>query len=424
MKKNYVFKIVFLLLFFLMSSKSFSQHTDLVDDSQTQILPDTTKSYFIPDPSHKGMKWSRTKNKWFTAKLGFAPILDYNANFQNQDSKNQVGTQESRFDIRSARVMLSGKINFKNPWQYLISVEYKGFDRPEDADQIGITDLKFVIPITKNSDIIVGKIKETFIYEMVGDAANLPHFERILNPFFNSRNNGLIYRHFFLNNRISASAGAYSSWPTSEKSFSDSDATYTARITALPKWNNEGKEFVHIAIGMRYVDVKNNIVRLKGKNESNISSYYVDTGTLNAPHQFNLSFEQLWSLDNFSVLMEYVHNWTPTYDLGMQQFSGYYVTGSYIFSGEQRPYDQKAAYARRIKPTGKYGAWEIIGRVGSNDLETRDVQGGINNHYSLGLNWWATNYWKTGFIYGVGNLDKNDVTGVTNSLQFRIQWIY
>lgn len=181
---------------------------------------------------------------------------------------------------------------------------------------------------------------------------------------------------------------------------------------------------MHVAIGMRYVDAKENIVRLKNKNESNITSNYVDTGNMDASHQFNLSMEQLWSLDNFSVLMEYVHNWTSTIDFGTQQFSGYYVTGSYVLSGEQRPYNQKAAYARRIKPTGKYGAWEIFARVGKNDMETKEIHGGINNRYDLGLNWWATQYWKVGAVYGIGNLEKDGITGVTNNLQFRIQWIY
>ncbi|PTT13304.1 hypothetical protein DBR27_04865 [Flavobacterium sp. HMWF030] len=424
MQKNYILKITPLLFLFFFSSKSFSQHTDLVDDSQTQVLADSTKNYIIPDATSKGMKWSRTHNKWFTAKLGFAPILDYNANFQNQDSKNQVGKQESRFDIRSARVMVSGKINFKNPWKYLISVEYKGLDRADDASNFGVTDFKIVIPLSENSQLDFGKVKETFVYEMVGDAANLPQFERLLNPFFNSRNIGVIYRHYLLNNRISLSGGIFKNWPASDKSFSNTDNTFTARITGLPKWQNDGKEFMHVGIGLRYVDAKNDIIRLKNKNESNITTTYVDTGNMDASHQFNLSMEQLWSLDNFSVLMEYVHNWTATNDLGTQQFSGYYVTGSYVLSGEQRPYDQKAAYARRIKPTGKYGAWEIFARVGANDLETKEIHGGINNRYDLGLNWWATQYWKAGLVYGIGNLEKDGITGVTNNLQFRIQWIY
>ncbi|MEN2402860.1 porin [Flavobacterium sp. MC2016-06] len=424
MKKNYIFKISLLSFLFFMGGKIYAQHTDLVDDSQTQILADTTRSYFIPDATHKEMRWSRTKNKWFSAQLGFAPILDYNAYIQNEDSKNQVGTQENRFDIRSARVMVSGKINFKNPWKYLISVEYKGLDRPDDSNNFGFTDFKIVIPVSEHSEIAIGKVKETFVYEMVGDAANLPQFERLLNPFFNSRNMGAVYHYYLMNNRMTLAAGVFKDWLAADKSFSDSNTTFTARVTGLPKWDNDGKEFVHLGIGMRYVDAKDNVIRLKNKNESNITDNYVDTGNMDASHQFNLSMEQLWSLDNFSALIEYVHNWTATTDYGLQQFNGYYVTGSYVLSGEQRPYDKMAAYARRIKPTGKYGAWELVARVGRNDLETKEVHGGINNRYDLGLNWWATQYWKAGLIYGISNLEKDGIIGVTNNFQFRLQWIY
>lgn len=420
------FSLRFILIIFIsfFTEGVYSQHTNLVDESQTQILADTTRSYFIPDATLHGMRWTRSHNKWFTTKLGFVPILDYNLNIQDADSENQVGTQESRFDIRSARVLLSGKINFKNPWKYLISVEYKGFDRSEGDPNFGITDFKIVVPITKNGELSFGKLKETFVYEMVGDAANLPHFERLLNPFFASRNIGFNYHHYFMNNRLTATAGFYKDFIGDDKSFSNSNNTFTARITGLPKWVNEGKQFMHMGLGFRYVDAYNDSVRLKGRNESNISSNYVDTGDMNATHQINVNIEQLWSLDNFSVLMEYVHNWTATKEFGTEQFTGYYVTGSYVLSGEQRPYDQRAAYARRIKPTGVYGAWEIFTRVGQNDLDTKDVQGGTNNRYDLGLNWWATQYWKAGVVYGISNLERDGLTGITNSVQFRLQWVY
>lgn len=32
------------------------------------------------------------------------------------------------------------------------------------------------------------------------------------------------------------------------------------------------------------------------------------------------------------------------------------------------------------------------------------------------------NTWKLGVVYGVGNLQKDGITGVTNNVQFRIQW--
>ncbi len=401
----------------------YAQHTDLVDSSQTHILADSSKNYAMPDVLGRRTKWANGGNKLFTYQLGAAPILDYVAVAQDGDSKSQVGSQESRFDLRSGRFSVRGKLNFKQPWQYLLSLEYKGLDRGEDDPAFGITDLKFVVPAGDRGQIVFGKIKETFIYEMVGDAANLPHQERLLNPFFNSRNIGIVYRRFLWQDRATLSAGWFNNWFTDNQKFNASANTYTARITALPKYELGGKRFIHLGVGVRYVEAENGVIRLKGKNELNIGSNYVDTKEMPASHQWNLGVEQLWSLENFSVLMEYVHNWTAT-TTGVEQFNGYYITTSYILSGEARPYDKKAAYARRVLPDGKGGAWELVARAGRVDLDGRKVLGGINNKYSFGLNWWATQFWKFGAIYGISNLHSNGITGISNSLQLRLQWIY
>ena len=413
-------RLLALILSLAVGARSQAQHTDYVDSSQTQVLADTTKRYWIPDVSHG--RWNRGSNKLFSFQLGLVPILDYNVNIQDGDSKKQVGEQESRFDLRSARVMGRGKINFKRPWSYLISLEYRGLDRTEDMKPFGFTDLKLVIPTGKSSELWVGYIKETFSYEMVGDAANLPHQERLLNPFFRSRNTGVQWRRFLLKDRMTVSAGWFNSWITDGRSFADAPNTFTARITGLPKMSPNGKQFMHMAAAVRYVEADNGSLRLKGKNESNVSSNYVDTKSFTGSHQWNLGIEQLWSLENFSVLLEYIHNWSKT-PTGTEQFNGYYVTSSYILSGEARPYDKRAGYARRVKPDGKGGAWELWLRVGRVDLDSRHIAGGTNNRYTMGLNWWATQRWKAGISYGISNLQKNDLVGITNSFQGRLQWI-
>lgn len=417
------FLITFLLvnscLLFIISDLN-AQHTDMVDSTQTQVLADSGRSYFIPDVQRKrDMSWTKGGNKLLTWQLGFVPILDYNLNIQNDQSEKQVGKQESRFDLRSARFSVRGNLNVgKNPWSYMISMEYKGLDRTEDDDPFGFTDIKFSIPVGKNADIIFGKIKETFIYEMVGDAANLPHQERLLSPFFRSRNAGIVYKHYFMNNRMSAAAGWFNDFIQGQ-----GNNTFTARVTGLTKWEGKGKQFIHTGLGYRYVQAKEGKIRLKGKNQSNISTNYVDTKDFAADYQMNFSFEQLWSLENYSLLFEYAHNWTKT-PTGKEQFKGYYATGSYIISGEQRPYDMKAAYARRVKPDSKAGAFEVIARFGRVNLDSRNIDGGINTIYSFGLNWWATQYWKAGMFYTISNLEKNDYIGITNTFQWRIQWVF
>ena len=423
MKSLSLSKLAILMVFAFSFQHTCAQFTSIVEDSQTQVLPDSNKTYFVPDVTTKRMRWARKETHWVTFKLGFAPILDYNLNIQDDDSKQQVGEQDSRFDIRSARMMLRGKINFKRPWTYLISAEYLGNDRAEGTEPFGFTDIKLIIPFTDNDEIWIGKVKETFVYEMVGDAANLPHFERLLSPFFKSRNNGIIYKHYFLKDRMTLSAGWFNEWVSNSYDFSSSANSFTGRLTGLVKWQDEGKQFIHMGLGFRYVEAQDGVIRLRGKNESNVSSNYVDTGDMIADNQFNLSLEQLWSLQNFSFLLEYVHNWVDTPE-GFEQFKGYYLTTSYVISGEQRPYDKRAAYARRIMPDGEYGALEVVARAGRVNLNSGDISGGINTRFDIGLNWWATQYWKTGIIYGISNLNREGLVGVTNSIQMRIQWIY
>lgn len=419
MRRFQFFVLIFTwLLIEINSTRLVAQHTDLVDSTQVQVLADTSKSYFMPDIAQKDLRWTMGGNKLFTHKMGFAMIFDYDGFSQDGQSESQIGKQENTFDIRSARFMLRGKINFKSPWSYLISLEYKGFDRGEDDPAFGLTDLKFVIPLTKQTELTVGKIKETMAYEMVGDAANLPHQERLLSPFFRSRNDGIVLRQFLWNNRMTVAAGWFNDFIRGT-----GVNTFTGRLTGLPVWSQGGKHFLHSALSFRYVEAANGTIRLKGKNQSNVTSDYVDTGSFTADHQFNLGVEQLWSMDNFSILAEYIHNWSYA-AIGTQHFQGYYITASYVLSGEQRPYDQKATYARRIKPDGSHGAWELTARYGRVDLDSENILGGVNTIYMAGLNWWATQYWKAGITYSISELDRFGVSGITHSYQVRVQWIY
>ena len=60
----------------------------------------------------------------------------------------------------------------------------------------------------------------------------------------------------------------------------------------------------------------------------------------------------------------------------IQNFYGTYLTGSWVITGEHRPYDPSVGYARRIIPEHRYGAWEIVGRIGRVDLTNIASQGG------------------------------------------------
>ena len=70
---------------------------------------------------------------------------------------------------------------------------------------------------------------------------------------------------------------------------------------------------------------------------------------------------------------------------------------------------------------------QVVRACGGSDEASKihlHAMGGKFNKTYLGINWWATRRWKFGFGWGHTWLDRFGKTGVTDSFQTRIQWIY
>ncbi len=192
------------------------------------------------------------RSRWFTMHLGLVPIFDYTWFTQDQASFDQVGVQENDFDIRSARIMARGTIfaHSKHAPRYLVAFEYRGFD--SDPDQTwNFTDVSLTFPLGRIGDLTVGKTKENFVYEMVGDAANLPHVERLMSPFFVSRNIGLRWNRTAAAERMTLSLGVYNDWLTTDPTWEDSGTTVAGRVTGLAWTDTSGRRFLHLAGAFR-----------------------------------------------------------------------------------------------------------------------------------------------------------------------------
>jgi len=388
-------------------------------------LPPPDQPFFIPDVPQSVVDQTQVKSRWITVKFGLVMLVDYNAFQQDANSLAQVGRQPDGWDDRSERVMVRGTTGQDYKISYLIAGEYKGFET-EPEDLWNLTDLAFTFPLGgPATKLTVGKTKETFAYEMVGDAANLPQQERVLTPFFVSRNVGVKVIHVFGDDqRMTLSGGVFNDWFVTGDSLSDSGTDVSARFTGLVWDKRDGKSFLHLGVSGRYAGADNNTLRYAGRPESNVTDNYVDTGNLTADHAWHLGLEALWNEGPFSVLAEYNRAWVSSAASGNPQFYGYYITGSWILTGETRPYDRTVGYARRVMPAGRWGAPELVARFSNVNLDDGAVQGGKFNKTYLGINWWATRRWKVGFGWGHTWLDRFGTTGVTDSFQTRIQWSY
>jgi len=374
-------------------------------------------------------KWARVPEyhgEYFSILLGFAGIYDYNAFSQDSDSITQVGRQKDQWDDRSTRFIVTGSVGPESyQVHYFAAYSWNGFDADENKKKTWeFTDLYITAPVGKLGAVTFGKNKEPFVYEMVGDAAFLPSMERILNPFFTSRDVGISVSNSVLKKRMTYTAGWFNDWWVHGKKFDTAGNHFATRLTGLILINEDGSRYLHVGVSARYAGADLGTVRLRGKAGSNVSSNYVDTGNIPASNQKEIAIEALWTRDRYSVLTEYVRSQVNATQIANPTFYGFYVTGSVFLTGEHRPYDRNVAYARRPIPRRRWGAVELTARYSHLDLNDKSIHGGVLDKGTLDLNWFLNRRWKLGISGGFANLDRSGLNGFTDILQTRIQYIF
>ncbi len=94
-----------------------------------------------------------------------------------------------------------------------------------------------------------------------------------------------------------------------------------------------------------------------------------------------------WSLQGEWLRANVARRGQPDFDAG-----GYYVFGSWMLTGESRPYH--AGNVGNAEPTGRWGAFELLLRYSALDLDDGPVQGGREHDWTLGANWYLTTHFK------------------------------
>jgi phosphate-selective porin OprO/OprP len=399
-----------------------SPESDVTPEAQASGLHEAT--FAIPDaPSALPDALSiADPHDRFEVKFGVVALLDYTRFDQDAASLAQVGNQQDEFEVRSFRLSARGFFDLWRHWDYFVSYEYKGFDQTSESDW-NTTDVRVATQLGPGK-LTVGKIKQAHVYEMVGDAANLPHHERLLSPFFVSREVGVSYSGQLPDQAGTWSIGWHNDCWTEGDSCSDSGNDVAGRLTWLPAWQDDGRSFLHLGASVRYAGNDDDILRMKGKPGSNVAADFVDTGQLDADHAWHYALEVLLNRGPWSLLGEYVQADVRSAEAGNPDFSGWYLTGSWVVTGDFRPYDRKAGYARRVLPQGEWGALELVARVGRVDLDDARAEGGTMDGWWVAANWWATRRWKASLGYGNIDLERSGLEGNTETLLSRVQWIF
>ncbi|MBB1061592.1 OprO/OprP family phosphate-selective porin [Marilutibacter spongiae] len=402
-----------------------SPESDIPDQVDESALPGFN-DYAIPEISNRLLEDIQDDEGAFTWTPGVVLLYDWNAIDQDADTEAEVGVQGHEDEWRAIRFTNRGRIGHSGKLTYLLSFEYKGFNKNPGDPNWAWTDIQLKYDLGRAGALMVGKVKEAAIYEMVGDSANLPHQERVLSPFFQSRSVGINWLRSWGGERGTFELGAYNdAWTQpGDVGLDERGNQLAARLTGLAWWHDDGRRYLHLGASVRHVEDNDGVLNFRGRPASNVLPNYANTGDFEADSARIVGLEALWNHGPVSLLGEWAVNHVDAPLHGDPRFHGWHLTGSWVLTGETRPYDRKVGYARRVMPEGHWGALELVGRVGAADLSDAGIDGGAFRIATVGANWWASRRIKLGVQWTRTDLDGPGQSGSTDAIQTRLQWVY
>ncbi|HUM00685.1 MAG TPA: porin [Thermoanaerobaculia bacterium] len=185
---------------------------------------------------------------------------------------------------------------------------------------------------------------------------------------------------------------------------SKSYGSLIGRATWLPIQEGTSGEgsvprFLHVGLSANFLLAPSETLRYQSRPESYIAPYVIDTGNMSANSAMTFGGEAAFVNGPFSLQAEILHSWVNRTAGDTVDFGGYYVSASWILTGESRPYDPYNAKLTFVSPrkdfnwkTKEWGAFELAGRYSFTNLTDKSVQGGRLNMLMGGLNWYLTRH--------------------------------
>lgn len=152
--------------------------------------------------------------------------------------------------------------------------------------------------------------------------------------------------------------------------------------------------------------VSNPVARFRAKPEAGLlGTRLVDSGNLAFPGGIDrLGLEAAYIHGPLLLQGEYLTFSANPRGKPSYSGDGYYLSGSWVLTGESRPY--KNGTIGNIRPMNDYGAFEVALRYSTVDLNDGPVYGGKQNDWTLGANWYLGQHLKFQANYVLANSTK------------------
>jgi phosphate-selective porin OprO/OprP len=429
---KYFFKILLpaclLVVVIMFPDHSFSQAKEkyIPDGTQGEQL-EVLDSSKLPTV-YKEKRWRLFPGKFSTLKLGGGFLYEYAGYSRDGNSKKQMDSigsaLEPAFAVRDFRITAAGQFKTKRTLNWKAGFMYDDASRSwfvrETGLMIGVPEL--------SGNIFVGRTKEGFSMNkvMVGYAGWTMERQMALDviPILAD---GIKWLGYLPKQRLFWNLGVYTDWLSEGQSFSTYKWQWAGRMGWLPIYSEPNKTVLHVGVSYRYGEIKNGAIKVRSRPEADPAPYFIDAGKFQADHSNQFGGEVYFRTGPLMLGSEvYTHQFNSTIN-GDPVFFGGDVVTSYFLTGEVRPYNTATGIfgfvpVKKSVFKGGPGAWEILCRYSTLDLDGGTLKGGKFWRITPMVNWYLSKDVRLELAYGYGVLDRFNLKGATQFFQCRIQF--
>ncbi|MGL5097421.1 MAG: OprO/OprP family phosphate-selective porin, partial [Planctomycetia bacterium] len=364
--------------------------------------------------------------------------------------------------FRRARIRFDGTmyedVDFMAEYDFANSID------SSDGTNIGVINTPALAELWVNvksdapaGEARVGLMKEPIGFEKLVSSRYLtliemsPLFDAFTDRFTGGFTPGLLFHDAVFNERATWWFGVYrDAQQPFGFSVGDGEYAYTGRLTALPIYRDDGRDFVHLGAAASHRSLDGDRIRfrarpsLRGQPGSRVPAL-ANTGVILSERQDLVAAELAAVAGPWSLQAEYIGSWvddatfpqTTPAPIGTRFFQGTYIEGAVFLTGEHRAYSKRAAVFDRVTPRRDYlfvrrsketaggpGALQAAARFSYLDLDSGAVAGNRLYDLTLGLNWFLNpnakfqfNYFTTDRMVRSGDAD-GMIQGIGSMLAF------
>jgi phosphate-selective porin OprO/OprP len=330
-------------------------------------------------------------------KVRFGGRMQADYAFYDKDL-NELG---SGSELRTMRMRMMGSVS--KSWDYKLEADFL------PAGGVRITEAYIAYKGMPNAVLMAGNLFELYGLEEFSSSTDITFMERSIavDAIVPDYNQGVSYTRWGDSYNIAAGIFGNSTNDTGNATTSSSpNVSCTATVSCNESWGystrfvfapmHEVGNTLSLGLSAYWRDPVTDSWRVRARPDSHVTgARLVDTGMVkDVKDVMAAGVEASWTSGPLSVQAEYNQQMLSR-DKGAKdaEYKGWYVYGSYILTGETRPWDMPSATYGRVSPRGANGAWELALRFDSLDLNDTGagVAGGKIDNVTLGLNWYANN---------------------------------